>query len=91
MKKTIPLVKRNAATERMKRPDHPDFWTTEECKKNKLTGIRNNPNLSQWEFWILGNLEKTVSFLAVSIDPNALTKAHVELFKLNPPDGMFPR
>lgn len=90
-KRTTPIIRHNAETGNFKRPNHPDFWNTDECKKGKLTGIRQNRQLAQWEFWILGNLEKTVSFLATSIDKNALTRAHVELFHMDPPPGLFDR
>lgn len=84
--KNNPNIKHNAETGKYKRPNHPDFWDTTECKKNKLTGVRQNRMAMQWEFWILGNLERTVSFLAVSIDKDALTKAHAEVFHMIPDD-----
>jgi len=86
-----PIVKHNAETGKSKRPNHPDFWDTSECKKNKLTGIRQNTMAMQWEFWILGNLEKTVTFQAVALDPLALTKAHCEVFFMDPPKNVFQR
>lgn len=90
-KKVTPLVKSpgQQKTESFKRPNHSDFWDTSECKKNKLTGIRKNDMVLQWEFWILGNIEKTVSFQEVANDPQALNKAHCELFAMNPLPDTF--
>jgi hypothetical protein len=45
----------------------------------------------QWEFWILGNCERTVSFAVAQADKNALTKVHVELFCLEPSADLFKR
>ena len=90
-RRTTPIVHHNAETGKSKRPDHPDFWDTAECKANKLTGIRRNVMVMQWEFWILGNCERTVSFAVAQADKNALTKVHVELFCLEPSADLFKR
>lgn len=83
--KDTPIFNPKAPTESFKRPAHVDFMTTEEHKKNKTTGIRQNTNALQWEFWILGEIVKTVSFLEVSMDKHALSKAHAEVFFMGPP------
>lgn len=89
--KNNPLFDRKAPTGKSKRPDHQDFWTTEECKQKKLTGIRQNNIAMQWEFWILGRVERTVSFAVVKKDPLALTRAHVDLFAMVPDPKLFQR
>lgn len=90
-RKTTPLIKSpdKQQTENFKRPNHPDFWTTEECKKNKLSGIRQNKMMLQWEFWILGEVVRTVHFREVAADPYALTKAHLEVFHMVPEKHTF--
>lgn len=91
IRKVTPLVKANAKTESFKRPNHPDFWDSSECKKNKFTGIRQNNIALQWEFWILGNLERTAAFADVAKDKFLLTKIHVELFQMTPEPNVFAR
>ena len=85
------FAKRNAKTENFKRPDHPDFRTAEEHKKAKFTGIRRNSIALRWEFWILGNIEKVVSFQELALNPKALNQAHVEVFKMQPDPDLFKR
>jgi hypothetical protein len=85
------FVKRDAKTETFKRPNHPDFWDSSECKKNRFTGVRKNDMALQWEFWILGNMEKTVTYNEVALNPKALANAHVELFKMRPDPALFER
>lgn len=90
-KSPVVIFDRRSPTGKEKRPDHPDFRTTEEHKKAKLTGVRKNEMALQWEFWILGNIERTVSFDAVMKDKNALTKVHAELFGFHMPPKEFMR
>lgn len=85
------FVKRNAKTENFKRPNHPDFFTAEELKKAKFTGIRQNNIGVCWEFWILGEIVKTVTYEQVAINPKALRDAHVEVFKMAPDTEVFKR
>ena len=93
MRKIKPILgdPRNFKTESFKRPDHPDFWTSSECKTNKFSGVRRNTIALQWEFWILGDMVRTVSFQAVANDPFALTKAHVDIFCMVPDQSLFKR
>ena len=90
-KRITPLIKHNAKTENIKRPNHPDFMDSSELKKIKFTGVRPNQMALQWEFWILGNVEKTVSFVNVKNDKFALTRAHVELFHMTPDPNLFKK
>lgn len=92
-KKTIPLVHspKNQKTENFKRPDHPDFMTSSELKQIGFTGIRQNNLAVQWEFWVLGNVEKTVSFQDVARDSLALTRAHMEVFYMAADPAIFKR
>lgn len=81
----------NTKTESFKRPDHPDFWTTEELKKKEFSGVRQNNIALQWEFWILGNMERAVSFEAVAKDKYILTKTHCDVFYMTPDPMLFKR
>lgn len=92
-KKTMVIVgdPGNTKTESFKRPDHPDFKTSDELKKMEWTGIRQNNIILAWEFWILGRVERSVSFQEVKNDPKALNKAHVEIFHMMPDEDLFKR
>ena len=63
-----------------KRPNHVDFMTTEEHKKNKTTGVRKNDMTMEFEFWVLGEIRKKVHFLTLKNNPKALEEAHMEVF-----------
>jgi hypothetical protein len=93
LKQTIPIIQdpRKQQTESFKRPNHPDFMDAAELKKIEFTGIRQNNLGLHWEFWILGKVEKTVSFQEVQKDRYALTKAHLELFHMTPEPDLFKR
>lgn len=92
-KRTSPIVgdPGKTKTEKFKRPDHPDFMTSEELKKKKFTGIRHNTIALRWEFWILGDMVRSVAFEAVAKDKYALTKAHIEIFHMTPDPAVFKR
>lgn len=77
-----------ATTPTHKRPDHPDFMTSVELAKSEFTGMRQNNLAQQWEFWIAGEMRKSVSFEKVAADKFALTKAHLELFQFKPVRGI---
>lgn len=63
-----------------KRPNHPDFKTSSELKQAKFTGLRENNMALEYEFWVLGEIRKTVKFIDAQKDPMALQKAHMEVF-----------
>ena len=67
-------------SEQFKRPNHPDFMTSSELKKAEWSGVRQNELSREWEFWIVGEIVKRVHEDAVIADPQALTKAHMEIF-----------
>lgn len=69
-------------SESFKRPDHPDFALTSELKKMEFSGTRVYKVTGDFEFWILGEIVKTVSKAEVERDPAALYKAHNEVFSL---------
>lgn len=87
--KNNPNFKTNAETGLSKRPDHPDFMVDSELRKIEFSGVRPNPSRQMWEFWILGKIEKEVTFLRANLDPYALTQAHCELFGLIPDPELF--
>lgn len=92
-KRIIPLTRspKKTKTESFKRPNHPDFMDSSELKKIRFSGVRQNQMALQWEFWILGNVERTVSFADVAKDSLALTRAHVDLFAMTPDPALFKR
>lgn len=78
-------------TEHFRRPDHPDFMSSIELRKKKWSGIRKNEMGLTWEFWILGKIEKEVSFQSAATNPNILREAHIELFQMTPEPNLFKR
>lgn len=88
LKKTTIVFDTTAPSGEQRRPDHTDFMTTAELKKIEFTGMRQNNMALQWEFWILGEMRKSVSFATVASDKFALTKAHRELFHMKPIKGI---
>jgi hypothetical protein len=69
--------------EDFKRPNHPDFMTSGELKAASFSGMRVNSVSGDMELWVLGEIRKTVSTVAVSLDPQAINKAMEEVFALN--------
>lgn len=72
-----------AASGEDKRPDHPDFLTTSELKKKEWSGLRLNSLIDTYEFWVAGEIKKTIGVMAVKADYMALERAHVELFGIH--------
>lgn len=71
-----------AETESFKRPDHPDFALTSELIKQEFSGTRVYQLTGDFEFWILGEIVKTLKKEDVERDPSILYKAHNEIFML---------
>lgn len=69
-------------TEHFKRPNHPDFLTTEELKKIEFSGVRQNEITREWEFWLVGEIKAVLSEAAVQADNSLLAKTHVEIFHM---------
>lgn len=67
-------------TPEFKRPDHPDFKLTSELKAMQWSGVRQNEITREWEFWIVGEIKKTIP--EAEAFPSVLAKAHIELFGL---------
>lgn len=72
------MAKRKEPT--FKRPSHPDFKTSSELKQMKFSGVRENNMALEYEFWVLGEIRKTVKYITARKDPLALQKAHMEVF-----------
>lgn len=68
--------------EDFKRPNHYDFMTTSELKKTTFSGLRHNSLADNAEIWILGRLERVITFPEVQLDPLAINKAWAEVFGL---------
>lgn len=69
--------------EDFKRPNHPDFMTTLELRKDKFTGLRYNSITEDCEIWLCGYLERVVSRNDVKINPYAIDEAYAETFHLD--------
>lgn len=69
--------------EDFKRPNHSDFQVSSELKAKEFTGIRHNSITNQAEIWVLGNLEKTVSYEEVQLNPLAINQAMEEVFAVH--------
>lgn len=65
------------------RPDHPDFMDSSELKKMGFCGMRNNSISGDIEIWLMGEVVKTVSAVAQSVNPNALAEAMSEVFAID--------
>ena len=76
------LVDRKAKTESFKRSNHNDFATTEELKKRKFSGWRENKILCHYEMWVDGEIVRVVTFTLAAIDPQAMEKAFADFFQL---------
>lgn len=70
-------------TEGFNRPNHPDFLTTSELKSSGFTGLRKHEMARDWEFWIIGEIKKRVTFTELINNPKALEDAHIELFGMH--------
>jgi hypothetical protein len=73
---------RQSVEEEYKRSNHPDFLTTSELKVREWSGVRKNSITDDYEFWVAGEIIKTVSLAAVKKDPFLLERTHIELFKI---------
>lgn len=62
-----------------KRPDHPDFMTSAELKKDCWSGVRNNSLTHEWEIWINGSIEAK----GPEKDMEMFRKAYAEVFQLH--------
>ena len=72
-----------AASGEDKRSDHPDFATSSELKKREWSGVRLNSITDTYEFWVAGEIRKTLPMVAVQADYMSLERAHVELFGIH--------
>lgn len=69
-------------TEEFKRPDHPDFALTSELVKQEFSGVRHYQVTGDFEFWILGEIVKTLKKTDVEANPALLYQAHNDVFHL---------
>lgn len=64
------------------RPNHADFMTHSELVKQGFSGLRHNCLNNDAEIWIEGEIQASVTELAISLDPDALNKAFEKVFAL---------
>ena len=69
-----------SVTEELKRSDHPDFATSSELKAKEWSGVRKNSLTDTYEFWVVGEIKKTVPAMNVVNDYMLLERTHIELF-----------
>jgi len=67
-----------------KRPNHPDFMTSDELRVIEFSGVRQNEVTRTWEFWIGGKIAASIS--EADATPQALAKLHTDLFLLRDPN-----
>lgn len=77
------LFDRKAATELFIRSNHNDFATTAELKSRNFSGWRENQLAQRYELWLTGEIEETISFAVVKLNPTALEEIHKRVFKLD--------
>lgn len=65
-----------------KRPNHRDFMTASELKKENFSGIRHNSLNEDAEIWIDGELRESITLQATLLDPDAINKAMERVFLL---------
>lgn len=73
---------RESISEEYKRSNHPDFLTSSELKAKEWSGVRKNSLSDDYEFWVAGEIIKTVPLEAVKKDAFILERTHIELFKI---------
>lgn len=71
---------RKIETEECKRSEHNDYATTSELKDRQYSGLRHNTVLEVIEFWVVGNLERSIPARDGIPDPHALRTAYEEVF-----------
>lgn len=69
--------------EDFRRPNHPDFMTTSELKKEQWSGIRHNALSQNCEIWLLGEIRASVSPELVELNHHAIDEAYAEVFCLH--------
>jgi hypothetical protein len=74
---------KNAVSGEDKRSDHADFALSSELKERKWSGLRLNSLTDTYEFWIIGEVRKTLAASEVRKDYLSLERAHIELFGLH--------
>lgn len=60
-----------------------DDRTISKLQEQKFSGIRANELWLRFEIWILGRLEKSVSYQEIFLNTNALEKAYCEVFGID--------
>lgn len=84
-KKSTIVFDPRARTESYKRPDHPDFMTSDELKKRGFSGLRSNSISNNIEIWIDGEVRKTLTYGELAVNPMAMSQAYEEIFGLRSP------
>ena len=73
----------SADREEFKRPDHPDFLSSQELQKMQFSGVRQNSIAMDQELWILGEVKIRMSHLRLAIEPGAWEKEYAKVFGLH--------
>lgn len=62
------------------RPNHPNWMTSSEIAKAKISGIRDNEQGQQFELWLEGELVVKVTYDEAILDRNLFSKRQIEYF-----------
>ena len=65
--------------ENFRRPNHNDFKDSQELRKEKFSGVRQNSISREWEIWVAGELRAR----GPQSNSLAFEKAFQEVFDLN--------
>lgn len=67
------------------RPNHPDAMTSEELRKIKFHGLRNNVLSQDLEYWEMGTIVLTASKAEMLVNPNRMEEKLAEHYGFNIP------
>lgn len=73
----------SADLETFKRPNHTDFMTAVELKKDGFSGLRHNSVADGMEIWVEGERKVFLSGNDMAANPFLLERAMEEVFALN--------
>jgi len=76
------IISSISKSEEFKRPNHTDFMTSSELKKDKFSGVRHNSISDMQEIWILGTLSGSMAISEIAISPEKWEALYRDVFGL---------
>lgn len=73
----------SADIEEFKRPDHPDFMTSQELKAKTFSGVRNNTLSDSRELWLNGEMVLSVDNILIARIPDYWEKSYANAVGLH--------